>query len=187
MTQLAIIEWGALFLGVVYVLITAFGKFSAWIFGGLSAGLYVYVCCQNQLYIEASLQLFYVVLAIIGYLNWQKKTGDKPFKTERLKWKRHIKIIPIIFFVGLVLGYFVSENTKQFNPYLDAQIGVFSLYTTYLTTQKILENWLFWIVIDLVLIYLYVARGLYPTAFLYGIYSIVALVGYFNWKKKLLV
>lgn len=73
MTQLAIIEWSALFLGVVYVLIAAFGKFSAWIFGGLSAGLYVYICYQSQLYIEASLQLFYVVLAIIGYLNWQKK------------------------------------------------------------------------------------------------------------------
>lgn len=184
MTQLAIIEWSALFLGVVYVLFAAFGKFSAWIFGGLSAGLYVYVCYQSQLYIEASLQLFYVVLAIIGYINWQKKTGNKPFHSERLKWKKHIKIIPIIFFLGLILGYFVSENTKQFNPYLDAQLGVFSIYATYLTTQKIIENWLFWMVIDLVLIYLYVARGLYPTAFLYAIYTLVALFGFIHWKKK---
>jgi nicotinamide mononucleotide transporter len=104
-----------------------------------------------------------------------------------MQLKKQLKFLPVIFVLGLILGYLVSENTQQFNPYLDAQIGVFCLYATYLTTQKILENWLFWIVIDLVLIYLYVARGLYPTAFLYGIYSIVALVGYFNWKKKLQV
>jgi|688.fasta_scaffold38803_2 nicotinamide mononucleotide transporter len=181
-----IMEWIALLLGVLYVLFAALEKASAWIFGGLSACLYVLICFNSQLYIEASLQFFYVVLALVGWLNWfSKKSGVQ--QIHRMQLKKQLKFLPVIFVLGLILGYLVSENTQQFNPYLDAQIGVFCLYATYLTTQKILENWLFWIVIDLVLIYLYVARGLYPTAFLYGIYSIVALVGYFNWKKKLQV
>ena len=181
-----LIEWTALLLGVLYVVFAALEKASAWIFGGLSACLYVLICFNSQLYIEASLQFFYVVLALVGWLNWfSKKSGVQ--QIHRMQSTTHLKLLPIIFVLGLILGYLVSENTQQFNPYLDAQIGVFSLYATYLTTQKIVENWLFWIVIDLVLIYLYVARGLYPTAFLYGIYSIVALVGYFNWKKKLQV
>lgn len=181
-----IIEWIALLLGVLYVVFAALEKASAWVFGGLSACLYVLICFNRQLYIEASLQFFYVVLALVGWLNWfSKKSGVQ--QIHRIQLKKQLKLLLPIFVLGLILGYLVSENTQQFNPYLDAQIGVFSLYATYLTTQKILENWLFWIVIDLVLIYLYVARGLYPTAFLYGIYSIVALVGYFNWKKKLQV
>lgn len=181
-----IIEWIALLLGVLYVVFAALEKASAWVFGGLSACLYVLICFNSQLYIEASLQSFYVVLALIGWLNWfSNKSGVQ--QIHQMQLTKQLKFLLLIFVLGLIVGYLVSKNTQQFNPYLDAQIGVFSLYATYLTTQKILENWLFWIVIDLVLIYLYVARGLYPTAFLYGIYSIVALVGYFNWKKKLQV
>ena len=70
-------------------------------------------------------------------------------------------------------------------PIVDAFTTVFSVFATYMVTKKILGNWLYWIVIDLVSSYLYLVRNLEMTALLFMVYTIIAILGYLSWIKKI--
>jgi nicotinamide mononucleotide transporter len=83
----------------------------------------------------------------------------------------------------VLIGYFFDKYTAAAATYLDAFTTVFSVIATVLVTRKILENWLYWIVIDLVFVYLYSQQGGYGFAFLNVIFTIVAIIGFQNWKK----
>ncbi|MGJ8693156.1 MAG: nicotinamide riboside transporter PnuC [Thalassotalea sp.] len=97
----------------------------------------------------------------------------------------HVKAILVLTLLSFGLGYLMATYTPTDFPYLDACTTVFAVFATYLVTQKILENWLYWIVIDFVSIYLYVEKALLPTAFLFSLFVIIAFFGYFKWSKIL--
>ena len=70
-------------------------------------------------------------------------------------------------------------------PIIDSFTTCFSIIATFLVVKKILENWIYWIIIDLVSIYIYFSRDLHLTSLLFLVYTVIAIIGYFNWKKKL--
>ena len=86
----------------------------------------------------------------------------------------------IEFFNRILLNSF----TKSELPFIDAFTTSFSLLATYMTVKKVLENWLYWIIIDLTSVFLYHERDLHLTAFLFIIYTVIATFAYFNWKSK---
>jgi nicotinamide mononucleotide transporter len=91
--------------------------------------------------------------------------------------------IVISTLLTVLLGFIFSAFTSQQLPYLDAFTTVFSIGATFMVTQKVLENWMYWIVIDLLSIHLYAHRDLNLTAVLFALYTIIAVVGYFRWRK----
>jgi nicotinamide mononucleotide transporter len=101
-----------------------------------------------------------------------------------LKIKEHAVLIAGGFALTLVVGYFFGRYTAAASTYLDAFTTVFSILATYLVTRKILENWLYWIIIDTVYIYLYFSREGYLFALLNVVFVVVSVVGYLNWQKK---
>jgi len=176
------IEWLAVLCGTLYVILITHKKMIAWLFAFLSSSIYVYICYSFQLYLESFLQVFYVAMAIIGWLNWTKSES----KTNIIKWpiKHHIYNILASSAITLLLGYVFQKNTDQANPYTDAFTTVFSLAATYMVTKKVLENWIYWIIIDFVSIYLFYSRGLHLTALLFVVFTSLAIWGYLKWKKE---
>ena len=85
--------------------------------------------------------------------------------------------------MAILLG-FVFTKTNQKLPYLDAFITAFAILATYLTTKSILENWLYWIVLNLLSMYLWYEQGLELTVFLFGVNTIMAVFGFILWYKK---
>jgi nicotinamide mononucleotide transporter len=85
--------------------------------------------------------------------------------------------------VGVTVAYLLSEHSSAAWPYVDSFTTWASVITTYLVTRKYLQNWLYWIVIDLVSIPLYIDRGLNLTALLFVAYVIIAVIGYFKWRE----
>ena len=83
----------------------------------------------------------------------------------------------------LLFGYIFDQYSNQANPYLDAFTTIFSLMATFMVAKKVLENWIYWIVIDLLSIQLYAHRDLNLTAVLFALYTVIAVVGYFRWRK----
>jgi nicotinamide mononucleotide transporter len=83
-----------------------------------------------------------------------------------------------------VSGYFLSVSTDAKLPYLDSFTTWGSILTTVMVARKVLENWLYWIVINGVSIYLYLDRGLDQTAAMFVLYLVLATIGYYAWKKK---
>lgn len=86
--------------------------------------------------------------------------------------------------VAFILGYIFDHYTKQANPYVDAFTTCYSLSATFMVTRKILGNWIYWIVIDLVSIYLYAQRDYNLTAVQYGIFTILAIIGFVAWRNE---
>jgi len=94
-------------------------------------------------------------------------------------------VIVLILACSLVSGYLLTEHSSAARPYIDSFTTWASVVTTYLVARKFLQNWLYWIVIDTVSIFLYVDRGLNLTALLFVAYVVIATAGYFKWREHL--
>jgi nicotinamide mononucleotide transporter len=174
----------AVIFGVVYVILAARNHILCWLFGILGSALTTYSVFFNyNLYLETFLNGFYVVAAIWGWINWKKQESSFK-KIISYSLTRHLKIIFIAATIALAVGYLFDNYTPTAAPYLDAFTTVFALMTTFMIGLKILENWLYWIVIDSVSIYLYSSRGAYFYVLLFCVYIIVSIMGYLKWRKE---
>jgi len=179
----SIIEWLAVVSSIIYVILAAKRLILCWFFAFVGSGIFVYLCYIGDLYIESILQLFYVAMAVVGWFSWKNsKSGNSNIK----KWgmANHILNIVISGVVAVALGYIFDNYTNQANPYIDAFTTCYSLSATFMVTRKILENWIYWIVIDLVSIYLYAQRDYNLTAVQYGLFAILAVFGYIAWRNE---
>ena len=178
----SLLEWAGVIIGTFYLILIARKNRFGWFFAMISTSIYIFLCYQAGLYIESGLQVFYFVIAIYGWLSWNKIPSE-----ERLiiRWplKYHLINILISSAVTVLLGYIMVVFTDQKNPYLDSFSTVFSLVATFMVTQRVLENWIYWIIIDTTLIFLYSSRGLHLTGFHYLIYTIIAIFAFFSWYK----
>lgn len=178
-----IVEWLAVLSSVIYVVLASKRSVYCWPFAFVGSALFVYMCFNAQLYIESILQFFYVIMAVVGWLSWTKSVNDEqPIKIGSVKY--HFINVVASGFVAVLLGYVFDEYTEQANPYVDAFTTCYSLLATFMVTKKILENWIYWIVIDIASIYLYAQRGFNLAAFQYGIFTILAIVGFVIWWKE---
>jgi nicotinamide mononucleotide transporter len=179
----SLIEYLAVFSSIIYVVLAAKRMILCWLFAFIGSALFVYLCYVGELYIESMLQLFYVAMAIVGWLNWKKSENDQ---LEIKKWKvnEHLLNIVISGIVAAVLGYLFDKFTNQANPYVDAFTTCYSLSATFMVTKKVLGNWIYWIVIDMVSIYLYAQRDYHLTAVQYGIFTIIAVFGFIAWWNQ---
>lgn len=176
------LEWIAVCSSIIYVILAARKLIYCWLFAFISSVLYVYICFSANLYLESVLQLFYVVMAVVGFLLWNKSESE-----EIIKWpaKYHVINLSLSTLITLLMGYLFSVYTDQANPYVDASTTVFSLVATFMVTKKVLENWIYWIIIDAVSVYLYFSIDLHLTAVLFVIFTLLAITGYVSWNKTM--
>ena len=179
----SIIEWLGVLTGLLYVILISFKNITAWLFALLSSSIYVYLCFISNLFLETGLQLFYVAMAIFGWLKWKKDSLEN--ETNIIKWDYRLHLLNILISGSLtfIIGYIFDNFTSQANPYTDAFSTIFSLVATFMVTKKVLENWIYWIFIDAVCIYLFASRGLYLTSLLFVLYTTIAVIGFFQWRS----
>jgi nicotinamide mononucleotide transporter len=182
------LELVAMLLSLAYVLLAAKGSLWCWPAAFISTALYTYIFYDVLLLMDSALNAYYLLMAVYGYWQWSKKTHNNSKSNIELSivsWELswHIKACIALTLTALALGYFMANFTKADFPYLDTFTTVFAVFATYLVANKVLENWLYWIVIDFVSIYLYIEKGLIPTTVLFVIFVIVACYGYAKWLK----
>lgn len=177
------LELIAMLLSLAYVLWAAAGSIWCWPAAFISTALYSYIFYDVSLLMDSALSVYYLVMAIYGYWVWHKPADNKHKALEIASWQLsfHIKACTILAIISFSLGYIMANYTTADFPYLDTFTTVFAVFATYLVTQKVLENWLYWLVIDAISIYLYLEKDLMPTVVLFCIYIIIATWGYFKW------
>ena len=182
--QTSIWEWLAVASSLLYVILITYKVLAAWIFAALSSVLYIYLCYSNRLYLESILQVFYFGMAIYGWFMWTSDDDTKDVTVIQWPLKYHLYNILISGALMLLFGYIFDQYSNQANPYLDAFTTIFSLMATFMVAKKVLENWIYWIIIDAFSVYLFASRGLYMTSVLFILYTLIAMFGYFSWKKQ---
>jgi nicotinamide mononucleotide transporter len=177
-----IIESIAVLFSILYVILAV--KENIWCWGAalISVSLYIYICFSAQLYPETGLQVFYFIMAIIGYYMWNKENKEEIKEWSEIK---HLLIILSGAILTFFMGFYFSTYTNSKMPIIDSFTTVFSIIATYMVIKKVLGNWLYWIVIDAVSVYLYFNRDLHLTSLLFIAYTIIAIFGYFSWMKKM--
>ena len=172
-TRGKIIEVAAVTLSVAYTWMYLKG-YLPWGFfpAAIGAGLFAYICWNKEIYAESFLQIFYVGLAGFGLLGY----GN----VLHVSMSLHIAMLSGAAITTLVLGMLLKIKTNSKLPFLDAFTTVFSLVATWLMVNMVHENWLYWMVIDSVSIYLYAKRGLKLSSVLFLLYLLLAIDGYFE-------
>jgi len=177
------IESVAVFFSILYVILAAKESILCWGAAVISVILYIYICFSAQLYPETGLQIFYLFMAFYGYYNWNKK--EQSLQISEWSISKHLLILIVGATLTFLMGFYFTAYTNTKMPIVDSFTTVFSIFATYMVVKKILGNWLYWIVIDAVSVYLYFSRDLHLTSLLFIAYTIIAIFGYFSWIKKI--
>lgn len=176
----------AVILAIAYLLLIMRENSLGWICALASTAIYTLLFWNVSLLMESALNIYYMGMAVYGWRQW--RTGGDNHKGVSIQtWsiRRHLLIALVLLAATMVSGYLLSNNTRAAWPYMDSFTTWASVLTTYMVAKKVLENWLYWILIDSISMFLYAERGLYLTALLFAGYLVICVFGYLNWRKSL--
>jgi nicotinamide mononucleotide transporter len=178
------LEVVALVTGLGYAVLAVRRDRRCWLFGGCSSAVLAWLAAQSALPMQAVLQLAYVALSVYGFLSWSARTSTGP-RSAIATWPawRHAAALALVAVLAFALAPLVAGLSNAAWPRLDTATTLASLLATWMVARVLLENWLYWIVIDAVLAFLYASQGLVLIALLYVIYLVIAVVGYASWLK----
>lgn len=184
--QLIWIDWATTSTALIYVFLAARENVWCWFWGIVSCSLWAYASYQlYDLYLDALLQLFYVIMSIVGLYQWTRGgSGSQPKPITTLPWRKHLVYVAIGSVTAILFGYSFAVYTPAAATYWDAFTTVFSVIATLLLVQKRLENWVYWIFIDLVYTGLYASRGAYLFSGLMIVYTVIAVMAFFRWRRE---
>lgn len=176
---------------LLYLLLAMKENRWCWPAGALSSVCYLFVFYEASLFTESALQLFYVGISWHGFVYWrsgaQARDGAaKPPPIRTMTFSSHVAAILICGMCSALLSYSLSFVSSAEFLLADSSVTVFSIFATILVARKFLENWVYWLVVDLFAAGLYAYKGLYLTVILYVIYVVMAGFGYWEWRSRYL-
>jgi nicotinamide mononucleotide transporter len=177
-------ELAAVVLGVAYLLLAMRESLWCWYAAFASTAIFLFIFWQVNLFMESALQIYYLAMAVFGWWQWkQGSRGSGTLEISRWSRRQHFYAVGSVLLISLFSGSLLAQYTDAALPFLDSFTTWGSVVTTWMVARKVLENWLYWLVIDGISIFLYLDRGLYLTALLFMAYLIIAVFGYRTWLR----
>lgn len=176
--------------GLVYIVLSVKQNIWLWPIGFATSFIYAIIFFRSTLYADMGLQIYYLVVSIYGWYHWikgkNKNTDSEKLQISLLKpYQWFVSVIATVVF-GLLFYIIMKNYTNASNPLADGMITSGSIVATWMLARKILDQWLVWIIVDGASIALFIVKGLYLTSFLTLIYTILAIWGYYKWRKEYL-
>ncbi|MBK6280036.1 MAG: nicotinamide mononucleotide transporter [Gammaproteobacteria bacterium] len=175
----------AVLLGIAYLLLAMRESLWCWPAAFLSTLIYLFLFWHAELPMESGLQFYYLAMAVYGWWHWRGGAGAaaEPLPVRTWPWRYHVAAIVLVLAASLASGAALTHAGLGRLPYLDSFTTWGAILTTWMVAQKLLENWLYWLVVDGVSLYLYLDRGLHLTALLFVVYLVIVVFGYFQWRR----
>ena len=178
------LEWVAVICALTYVILAIKESLWCWPAAFVSTSIYIFLFFDVNLYMESLLNIFYLSMAVYGWQQWHKRTDNKASVViNRWSLAFHLKAIGLTSIAVIITAFLLDKYTNQSLALADSFTTGFALLTTYMVTQKVLENWLYWLVINSVSIFIYVSKGFALTSILTVLYVILSVYGWIAWKK----
>jgi len=189
-------------LALLYLALAMVRSMWCWLCAFISSAIYVVLMAKQGLPMDALLSFYYVVMAVYGYVSWNSgKQDDGEMQIVVWSFKQHVAAIALILVLSTINSYvlqhiapWMAEVSQKLDlgyvqqvrsPWLDSFVTWSSVVTTWMVARRVLENWLYWIVVDGIAAGLYWTRDLKYTAALFVIYVGMVIYGYFQWRRKL--
>ena len=160
----------------LYTFLYIKGLAICWLFAFIGAAIFVYLCYRKKLLAESALQLFYVAMAIYGFLNM-----DAEWQMNSWPVSKHLFLLGLGSVGMIATAVILKKYTEAELPWEDSFTTVFSIVATWVMVNYVHENYLYWIVIDAVSVHLYWKRKLYFGSLLYVVYTAMVTAGYFGY------
>lgn len=174
--------------GLIYLYFEVKQKIWLWPLGIITSSFYIYIFFTSKFYADMGLQVYYLIISIYGWYHWlhgNNKTQKEELSITRIKPKTIFATSCITVLLFVALYQILSKLTDSPIPIGDAFTTALSITATWMLAQKIIEHWYLWVVINAVSLALYIYKGLYPTSVLFLFYTVMSVVGYFQWKKRI--
>jgi nicotinamide mononucleotide transporter len=186
------LEFVAVIFGLLSVWYAKQEKILVYPTGIISVIVYVYICFNYKLYADAGINLFYFLMSVYGWYSWSKK-GEKPPLKITSAIRKDWLIAMVMFVVSMavilvLLKYFKQDDIEYWKtnvPYIDTFTTAIFIVAMWFMALKKIENWIFWIIGDVISVPLYAYKGLVFTSFQFVVFLALAFAGYFAWKKKI--
>lgn len=184
MDQFLSLENLGVFFSIGFVILNAKGNIISWPLGIIGSAIYTYIFYTVNLYGDMTLQIFYVLMGVYGWINWsQTEASDEEFKVQFLNSRKFLLIICFGLVLTPLIGFILASQTNADLPYWDSFTTVFSFIATWMMAKKYIQNWIIWIVVDALCIGIYYYKGLDSTVLLFIIYTLMAIYGLVNWRN----
>jgi nicotinamide mononucleotide transporter len=183
--QNSLLELTAVVFAIAYLVLAVKENNLCWYAAGVSTLIFLTIFWDVKLYMESGLQIYYLAMAVFGWYQWRRASGESAsLRVSMWSLKQHLIALALIASLTFLSGYLLSSGTDARLPYLDSFTTWASVVTTFMVARKVLENWIYWLVIDSISIYLYVDRELYFTSLLFAVYIVIIFVGWSSWTKS---
>jgi len=179
------LEFTAVFFGIASVLLSRIEHIGVYPTGIVNTTIYIYLSIIAGLYAEASVNLYYTVMSVIGWVLWSRKRSDGE-KLQISRSSRQEWVYSLIFFVlaWATLWFVLQKYTDSSVPIADGFASATAYTGMWLMARKKLENWLWWIATNTAAIPLYFIKGYVFTSFQYVVFLVLAVMGWVEWKKR---
>jgi nicotinamide mononucleotide transporter len=180
------VELVAVVFGLVSVYLSAREHIVSWPTAIVNVAIFFVLFWKAKLYADAVLQLVYLALSVYGWYEWLYGGAQHTrLRVSRATRRHGLVLVPLFLAGGLGLGAMLDRYTDSPVPYFDALLTAASLAAQWMMTRKLIENWLVWIAADLVYVPMFIQRGLPLTAVQYGVFLILAAIGWNGWRQSL--
>ncbi len=177
-------ELTAVILAVAYLVLAIRQNIWCWFCAAVSTAIYVYLFAVANLYMESLLNVFYFGMAIYGWYVWRDGKADDELAVSVWPVRIHLYAVSTIIIFAAISGFLLAKFTDAAYPYIDSATTFAAIWATFLVARKVLENWWYWLVIDVVSIFIYWSRGLEATAVLFIIYVVLIPIGLVAWTRS---
>ncbi|MCC8020197.1 MAG: nicotinamide riboside transporter PnuC [Rikenellaceae bacterium] len=191
-----ILEIAGTAVGLVYIYLEYKANVWLWLAGIVMPAIYIYVYYKSGFYADMGINIYYLLAGLYGWAYWLGRTilhgsrgGDAPAKVNvpitRTPQRQYMPLFSVTTVSFAVIAYILVRYTDSTVPYGDSLTTALSIAGLWMLARKYVEQWLVWIAVDVICCGLYLFKGLYPTGTLYGLYAVIAVFGYFKWKRMM--
>lgn len=170
--------------GLVYLWLEYKASIWLWVAGIIMPAIYIFVYYKAGLYADFGINVYYLIAAVYGLVLWKRGTVKKKELPITFMPKNVYLPLIVVFIVALLLiAWILIRFTDSNVPWWDSFTTALSIVGIWMLAKKYIEQWFTWIAVDAVSCGLYIYKELYFTSVLYGLYTVIAVLGYFKWKR----
>lgn len=176
-------------LGLLYLWLEYKANIWLWIVGAIMPMVHGILYLNSGIYADAAMQLYYVVAGLYGLFVWLRGTKrvEKVVEIQHMPLDWIVPLVLVYVVLHVVMFYVLSEFTDSRVPFFDSMSTALSIVAMWMLSRKLVEQWLVWLVVDMISVGLYFYKGIPITAMLYTLYCALAIAGYMRWRGQVLI
>ncbi len=183
--QSSALEAIAVIFGLLSVYFSGRNHIAVYPTGIVNVLLYVYICFNSKLYADMGIQMYYFVMSVYGWIHWKQVQQNEQSGIMHNTSRENLRDAGLFFlFFGLIYAL-LRHYTDSDVPFWDSLTTAIFLVAMYLMARKKIEHWLWWIAGDIMVIPLFIYKGLVLTAFQYVVFTALAIYGFWQWKQQI--